>query len=122
MKIAAAVWNGRISPVFDVAGRVLLLEVEGGQMRGRQEEPLPESPASKTERLAELHVDTLICGAISRPLAEMLAVRGIRLAAFVAGDAEEVIRAYLAGQLQSPVFAMPGCCGRRRRLRGGRPC
>ncbi len=120
MKIAAAVWNGRISPVFDVAGRVLVLEVEGGQRRGHQEEPLPESPASKTERLAELHVDTLVCGAISRPLAGMLAMRGIRVIAFIAGDADEVIRAYLGGELQGPMFAMPGCCGRRRRSRGRR--
>ena len=121
MKLALAVWNGRISPVFDAAGHLLVLEVEKGQVVSRQEHGMgTDEPFQKTARLAELGVETLVCGAVSRPLAEMIAARGIRLIPFVAGGTEEVLAAFLAGALPSPDMAMPGCCGRRMRHgRGG---
>ena len=120
MKLALAVWNGRISPVFDTSRQLLVLEVEGGEVLSRREHEIAAEEAfAKVARLAELGVETLICGAVSRPLAEMIAMRGIRLVPFVAGDAEEVLAAFLAGNLPSPAMTMPGCCGRRLRFRGG---
>jgi predicted Fe-Mo cluster-binding NifX family protein len=122
MKIAIATWNGRVSPVFDVSRQILVLEVSDTQVVNRCEETLDESALAKVQRLGELSVKTLLCGAISRPLAEMLAARGIEVIPFVAGGVEDVLTSYLAGQLPSPGFAMPGCCGRQGRFRGGRGC
>jgi len=120
MKLGLAVWNGRISPVFDAAKHLLVLEVENGQVVSRLEQGMgTDEPLQKAARLAELGIETLVCGAVSRPLAEMIAARGIRLIPFVAGGTEEVITAFLAGALPSPDMAMPGCCGRRMRHRGG---
>ena len=117
--MAITSWNGRISPVFDVSRQVVVMEVKDGRIINRQEHDLESNePSAKVIRLTELGVDTLICGAVSRPLADMIVARGIKLVPFVAGETDRVVEAYLAGNLSNTVFAMPGCCGRRRRFRG----
>jgi predicted Fe-Mo cluster-binding NifX family protein len=121
MKAAFAAWNNRIAPVFDVARRVHIVESEAGRRIAEIQERLPdEPPALKALRLAEMGVRMLVCGAISRPLQEMVAAYDIRVIPFVAGDLREVIRAWLGGGLESPLFAMPGCNGRNRRVHGRR--
>jgi predicted Fe-Mo cluster-binding NifX family protein len=107
--------------VFDVSRQVTLFDIEEGLVKTRSDVPLGSgNPAHKVEQLASLKVETVICGAISRPLGAMLAAHGIHVIPFVAGEAEDVVRAYLGGLLPSPAWAMPGCGGRRRRFRGGR--
>ena len=119
MKVALATWNGRISPVFDVARQVLMLDVEEGRVVARHEETLPGiEPQAQAGRLAALAPHTLICGAISQPMADLLAAKNIRVIPFTAGAVEEVVAAWLAGALPNPALAMPGCRGRRGRFRG----
>ncbi len=120
MKLALAVWNGRISPVFDHSRHLLVVDVKGGRRVADHEIPLvSEFPPEKVTRLRQLGVHTLICGAVSRPLGAMIAAANIRLIPFTAGDVETVLEAFLAGNLPAPRFLMPGC-GRGRR--GGRGC
>jgi len=115
MKVALATWNGRISPVFDVARQVLMLDVENGRVIARHEETLPGTdPQSQTDRLMALAPQTLICGAISRPMAALLEASKIRVIPFTSGDVERVLGAWLLGTLPNPALRMPGCCGRRR--------
>ena len=115
MRVAIPVWNGRVSPVFDTAGQVLLVEVEQGSERNRRSEELSGSfPAWRVRRLVELGVEVLICGGISRPLATMLAAAGIRLVPWTAGSVDEVLTAYLGGRLPDPRWLMPGCAGWQR--------
>ena len=119
MKAAFAVWSGRISPVFDVSRRLLVVEVQNGTIVARTEEPLlDEHPIGKIRRLVQLGIETLVCGAISRQLADLASVQGIRTIPFTAGEVEEVIEAYLSGALPKREMTMPGCCNRRRRFRG----
>ncbi len=121
MKVALATWNERISPVFDVARQVLILDVQNNRVVARHEERLPGTePQSQAERLAAIAPHTLICGAISQPMADLLAAKNIRIIAFTAGSVEDVVSAWLAGALPNPALAMPGCCGQRRRCGGGR--
>lgn len=118
MRAAVAVWEGRISPVFDVSRRILVLDVEERVIRTRSEEDLADQePFRKAGRLRELGIETLICGAISRPMFQLLASFGIRVIPFTAGEVEEVIRTWLEGRLPNPRFAMPGfrCRGFGRR-------
>jgi len=116
MKVALASWNGRISPVLDVARQVLVVDIENGREAGRREEMLPGTdPWAQAERLADLHIETLICGAISEPMAALLFARGIRVLPFTAGPVEEVLAGWLAGTLSGQAWTMPGCCGRRMR-------
>jgi len=120
MKLALAVWNGRISPVFDVSREIEVLDVENGQVVSRQMHDIEtDNPFAKAARLADLGVETLVCGAVSRPLAAVVASQGIRMIPFVAGETEEVLAAFLAGNLPAPGLTMPGCGGRRARFHGG---
>ena len=113
MKTAFAYWENRIAPVFDTARDLLLVESEGEHITREERLPLAdEPPLARTLRLVELGVETLVCGAISRALQEMLLAYGIRVQGFVAGDLHEVVRAWLEGKMNQEVFAMPGCLGR----------
>jgi predicted Fe-Mo cluster-binding NifX family protein len=121
MKVGIPTWDGRVSPVLDVARRLLLVEIAGGAEVARREVDLEEVPlASRVKRIRELGVGVLICGAVSWPLEAMLTSAGMRVIPHTCGPVENVLRAFLAGQLASEAFLMPGCRGRRRRFRGGR--
>lgn len=121
MRLALSTWNGRISPVLDVARQVLMLDFEDGRELFRHEEPLPGTdPQSQAARLAALAPQTLICGAISQPMADLLAASGIQVISFTAGPVEGVLDAWLAGNLPSPALSMPGCGGRMMRCHGRR--
>lgn len=131
MKIAIPLWNDCVSNVFDFAHRLLLVDIENGREVNRSEVELKaESLPQRAGSLKNLGVDVLICGAISRALACMVAASGTEVLAFVTGRVDDVLGAYLTGQLAKPQFSMPGCWpgaregfgrGRRRcRWRGGR--
>ena len=122
LRVALSAWDGRISPVFDTAQKLLLVDVEDGRVAARTEADMPEQAfALRASRLRDLGADVLLCGAVSRPLAAMIAASGIEVVPFLAGDVEDVLAGYLAGELPSPQFMMPGCpCpgGGRRNRRG----
>jgi predicted Fe-Mo cluster-binding NifX family protein len=121
MRVAIPIFNGRISPVFDAARHLVLVDVENGRELGRTEKVVEEPEmAPRARRVAELGVDVLICGAVSRPLEAMLLSAGVEVVPQTCGQAEEVFRAFLSGQLTEQAFLVPGCCVRRRRFRGGR--
>ena len=113
MKAAFACRDQRIAPVFDIARRLHLVEVESGRIVKEAQEILPDDlPVQKALRLADLGVGTLICGAISRPLHGMVSSHGIQVIPFVAGELHEIIKVWLDGGLHGDAFAMPGCRGR----------
>ena len=120
MKTAFAYWDERIAPVFDTARHVHIIETKSGKFIGEKREIMPEGPMiQKASRLAHLGIGSLVCGAISRQLHDLLSLYGIRVIPFVAGNLREVIQAWLLGNPMLEAFVMPGCRGRgRRRIRG----
>ncbi len=116
MKVAFAVWNHRIAPVFDVAQHIHLAHYENDVLVREAEARLPVHNAmQKVQSLVELGVELLICGAVSRPLHEMLAAYGIQVIPFVAGELQQVMSAWHSGALQNHSdFLMPGCCRRHK--------
>lgn len=116
-KIAFSYWNNRIAPVFDTAQSLLVVESENGRVLTQTRITLPESlPVQKALRLMDMGVDALVCGAISRPMHDLIATHRIQVISFVAGDLLDVVQAWLEGTLETDLFAMPGC---RRRRWGG---
>jgi predicted Fe-Mo cluster-binding NifX family protein len=112
--IAVPKCQGRVSPVFDVAARLLLVDVRDGAKSKRREVVLFEkTPEGIVRNLRELRIKVLICGGISLGLQQSLEQMGIRVVAEICGEIESVLAAYQAGRLNSPEFIMPGCCGRR---------
>ena len=126
MKIAIPTWNDRVSSAFDFAHRVLLVNIENGRETGHSEISFPpESDPEKVSRLEALGAEVLICGAISRSLASRVGASGIKVLPYVVGPVDEILKAYLTGELIQPQFTLPGCWpgarkGFRRRCRSSR--
>jgi predicted Fe-Mo cluster-binding NifX family protein len=120
VKIAVPVHLGRVSPLLDVAGCLLLWEVHGGRPVWRREVYVGECGlGERVRRIVETGATVVICGAVSRPLERMLVSAGVRLILQTCGPVDEVVEAYAAGRLTGASFLMPGR-RRRRRRRGGR--
>jgi len=114
MRLAIAVWGCEVSPVFDFAHRILVVQCEDDQVHARYHYEIPdESMAARAERLRELGVNVLVCGAISNPLAKMINGLGITLIPWKCGLIEEVLVAYFSGTLEDPRFALPGAGNER---------
>ncbi len=123
MRVAIAVWNDRVSPVFDTSGRLLVLEVEQDAVRDRRvvEMGADTFPAQRAQRLTDLGVNVLICGAISRVLEGFVSAVGITVIPWVSGPVEGVVRAYLLKRLSASRWRMPGCRGRWRHRHAAGP-
>ena len=97
-----------------------MFDIEDGRVVGQWDESLPGlDPQAQAGRVEALGTQTLICGAVSRPLAALLAAKGVRVIPFTAGTVEDVLAAWLAESLPNPALSMPGCCGRMKRCHGG---
>jgi predicted Fe-Mo cluster-binding NifX family protein len=120
MKVALTVWEGRISPLLDTARSVVIADIEEGRPVSQRDETFAgDSAHEKIARLCALGVEVLVCGAVSRPLADLVSSCGIRLIPFVSGELREVLEAVIAGRMPDTAFSMPGCgCGRGRRFHG----
>ena len=100
---------------------MLLIDVEHRREVRREERSLSRSdlPARAGEFL-KLEANVLICGAISALLEAMLVSSGVRVIGFLCGPVDEVVAAFLNGEVAKPEFCMPGCGGWRKRPRQGR--
>lgn len=120
MRIAIPVSDGRISPVFDAARRLLLVDIENGREVRRIEQIVDEQDLGpRARRVAGSGADVLICGAISRPLETMISSAGVEVIPHTCGLVDDVLSAFVSGGLTDQAFVMPGCCGRRRRFCSG---
>jgi predicted Fe-Mo cluster-binding NifX family protein len=112
MKIAISHWQGRISPVFDVAQQVLLVDINGSQVVRRQNVSLGQGgPFCRAEEIVGLGVEMLVCGAISHSFEKVLVHAGVRVAGFTCGDVDAILTALQAGRLGDACFRMPGFMG-----------
>jgi len=110
MKIAIAIWNDCVSSAFDFSNRILLVEIENEKEVSRSQILLEsKSSSQRVNQLKNLETDVLICGAISKTLAEMTKASGIQVLAYTTGQIDDVLNAYRAGQLAESQFTMPGC-------------
>jgi predicted Fe-Mo cluster-binding NifX family protein len=116
MRIAIPQWQGRVSPVFDVAGNLLLIDIEDGREIRREERRLLDTNALlRVTEFLNFGAGILICGAISAPLQTRLIAAGVQVIGFACGTVDDVLAAYLNGTLARRAFAMPGCKRWRRR-------
>jgi predicted Fe-Mo cluster-binding NifX family protein len=112
MRVALPVWKARISPVFDVATQVRVIEVEDGAATSQRD--LRLAYPGRVARLEELGIDVLICAAISRPLEAAIWVAGIEVVSEICGPVEAVIEAFLDGSLEKGGYFTPGRASHRR--------
>jgi len=123
MRVAIPLWQGRVSPVFDEASRLLIVDIDDGEEKNRQEESLlTGNPFVRARLLPQLGVELLICGMISRKQQAALDSVGIRTIPHICGMTEDVIAAFLEGSLENGEMLMPGCGERKRSRHGGGKC
>jgi predicted Fe-Mo cluster-binding NifX family protein len=123
MLIAVPNCQGHVSPVFDVAARLVLVRIRGNAEAERREVVLHDKHSEGIVRtLRELGARIVICGAISQGLQVGLEHAGIRVVPQVCGGLDRVIDAFRGGTLAQPEFAMPGCCGWRKKALLQRRC
>ena len=115
MKVGIAQWRGRVSPVFDAATSLLVVDVEAGQAVRRGSVPLTlTDPLERARWISGLDTDLLICGTVSRPLEMALLSAGVQVMPCICGNVDEVLGAFLDGRLEREgAFLLPGCCGRQ---------
>ena len=116
MKVAVPVWEGKISPVLDTAGKLLVVDTRGGDIVSRTEVPIAGKNLHEKADCIKRHADVLICGALSRSIELYLTSLGIEVFPWVMGDAERLIEIYASGRIPEPAYVMPGCrrSGQRR--------
>ena len=114
--IGIPLFGTEVSPRFCFADRILVVEVEQGRETRRFVISLGEPwLPGRVSELATLGVRTLLCGGFNRtylPTADRL---GIQVITGVSGDAENVLAAFLRGQI------IPGSTRMRRCRRGAPP-
>jgi len=114
MKVAIPLWQGRVSPVFDEASRILIVDIYSGKERSRREESLlMHNPFERAQALPRMGVDLLICGMISQTQETALDSAGVKTIPHICGPMEEVIAAFLDGRIENGAMLMPGCCRRK---------
>jgi hypothetical protein len=108
--VAIPEWEGRVSPLFDVAGRLVIVEIAAARMAScRRQAMLPQRPDERAETLAEWRVEKLLCGGISRVFSEALERKGVTVIPHLSGCIQGILQAYLDQQLADRRFSMPGC-------------
>ena len=133
MNVAIPLFGTRVSPRFDCAQAVLMVEATGGECRNRREIASADlAPHERINRLLELGIDTVVCGGIDRWSAESLQSAGVKIYAFITGEADDALNGLIDGSLadgnrNEPLFSdAPGCQGAgrrgRRQNRGGGQC
>jgi len=97
------------------------VDLEAGREVSREDAQLGAvGPLERARDLRQMGAEVLICGAISRPLELALDSAGVQVIPHICGRVEEVLAAFINGQLDAGGFLMPGCCGRRRQFGAGR--
>lgn len=111
-RLAIPIFGSRISPVFDSCTRVLIIDLDQDREIERLEMNFQGlSPCERVRRLQKSHVHTVICGAISNLLHTQLRSAHIEAVVGIAGDAEQVLEAFIQGHLHQARFHMPGYRG-----------
>jgi predicted Fe-Mo cluster-binding NifX family protein/putative methionine-R-sulfoxide reductase with GAF domain len=114
MRIAISYQQDRISPVFDVATRILLVDIENGQEARRNKRTVVQRDSlARAQCITQFGVQVLICGAISWRLENALSSAGVQVMACICGPVEDVLKAFFNNKLSESIYIMPGCLGRR---------
>jgi uncharacterized metal-binding protein/predicted Fe-Mo cluster-binding NifX family protein len=102
MRYGIPLFGERVAPRCTIADALLLIQMSGRRVRSRDVVSM-ESRTLDTflNVLTRTHVDTLVCGGISKPTKELVLANCIDVVDNVAATAEQVIGAIQTGSLKS---------------------
>ena len=118
--LAVPVFQNRISPLMDVSNRYMIYETEDGEIKQKIDISLnTEGQPQRVEKLKDIGVNTIICGAVSGYMAHIVGEKGMRLLPMIYGPIDEVIDRYLENSLASYCPKPVGCVHRKGKRRSG---
>lgn len=117
--IAVPVFQNRVSPLLDVSSRYAIFEAEDGQIKQKMDISLnTEGETRRVEKLKEIGVNTIICGAVSGCVAHIINEKGMRLLPMIYGPVDEIIEHYLTDTLGPYCTGTGGCTMGKRQRQG----
>lgn len=100
MIVAIPIFGTRISPRFDCAPHAVLFDLAEGTIRDRREESIAHLHwRSRITFLVERKVDVLLCGGIRRCDFFFLAEYGIDVHPGLVGAVDDVLNAFIRGEI-----------------------
>jgi hypothetical protein len=110
MKLAICTWNELVAPVFDVSESVIMVNMSSGRAKTRKREDISGLDLlARIRRLSDLRVETLVCGAISRPWHDIITAWDIQVISYISGPVKQVLDVLLKDSMNLDKFMMPGC-------------
>ena len=121
MILAVPVHQNRLSPLFDVASRIRIVEL-GDSERADRGSLLLEgmNEVQRVTLLKRVGVQCLLCAGISGSCSSLLRSAGIQVVDGVVGDVEDVMDAHQGGRIMEERYRMPGCGAGWRHRKGHR--
>lgn len=115
--LAIPVYQERISPLLDVSKKYAIFEIVDDEVKQKLLiEVHAESEPLRIDKLKELGVSVIICGAVSDFVTRLVLAKGIRLISWVSGPVDEIIERYTGDALEQPRRGARGHgCFRHRR-------
>ncbi len=122
MRVVIPNTENRVSLLFDSAGSIRIIDLVDGKIDSQVEKSMKElSFFQRLNCLLSLRTEVIICGAISRPLNDLLVSSGIKVIPWIKGEIPEILSAFHEGRLENSNFIMPGQCMKKRcQFRRGR--
>ncbi|MCP3940441.1 MAG: dinitrogenase iron-molybdenum cofactor biosynthesis domain-containing protein [Desulfobacteraceae bacterium] len=109
MKIALTIWGNRISPVFESANTLMIVDVENLKINSRVYERFdPQISKFFLQVLQKNKIDILICGAITDAQSTFIKQNEIGLIPFISGNADRVVDTLINEKHRISDFLMPG--------------
>ncbi len=109
LKLAVALFGSRISPRFDCAPLMLLVEKDEAGFGPRLEMDTEGWTATqRIKRLSQWQINVLICGGIDEYSFQIITANKIRIYSWITGEYEDALSCFLAGKLASGHIMGPG--------------
>jgi predicted Fe-Mo cluster-binding NifX family protein len=108
-RVAIPLFQDRISPVLDSCRRVMVVDIDNGQIIKRTAIVMDKmSLTERVEAFSRWKVDKIVCAGVSDLMCKYLSGKKIVLKNGIAGQFEEIIQAYICNRLDDECFLMPG--------------
>ncbi|MBT6337715.1 MAG: dinitrogenase iron-molybdenum cofactor biosynthesis domain-containing protein [Desulfobacula sp.] len=109
MKVALTIWGNRISPVFDSANTLMIVDLENLKISDRVYKGFdPHDLKQFSCILKNCKIDILICGAITDDRSIFIEQNGIVLIPFIFGNTDKILAILINEKHRISDFIMPG--------------
>jgi predicted Fe-Mo cluster-binding NifX family protein len=109
LKVALTIWGNRISPVFDSANTLMIVDLENLKTSDRVYKGFdPHDLKQISTILKNYKIDILICGAITDDRSIFIEQNGIVLIPFIFGNIDKMLATLLNEKHRISDFIMPG--------------